>query len=671
VIASITVLARSITLFLLPSATSFLRQPAWVTKLVRTIRPFTNAIIAILWIVIRVFYSGHLDSKGQELSWSNAACSTTTSSSSSSSNSSSENTSCSFEYFKPTQYGLFDLLQLYFQSVSNHLVNFARDDGTNSTTIVNYIKAKMVSNICLYLNDFLGIVLVVTLVRYCQKLRHYSLQEWKDDSIQCIFAFANKYIPVVRNGLLKEEEKMEVALKKSLWKHRGEVTKVLPKEGKNIQDLLNDLKNKSTMENETWQKGFVSGAVYGGDKKHTDLLNQVYSLYSLSNPLHPDIWPSITQCEAEVISMTANLLNGGDKNVVGSMTSGGTESIIMAVRAHLRLYGEDRGIEYPEIISGHTAHAGLNKACEMFGIRLVQIPCGESTGYRLDPNQVERYMNSNVIMIYSSAPCYPQGVIDPIDELSSIALKYDIGLHVDACLGGFILPFAKMMNYEIPDYDFTCPGVTSISADTHKYGYASKGTSVVLYRNKTLRRAQFFNYAKWSGGLYSTPTIAGSRAGALIACAWVSLLSIGENGFKNRVKQIMDATTDIASRVANINGLKLLGCDTRPQVMIVCFTSEKGYNLNIYQVAEYMNSRGWNLNSLQNPSSIHLCVTLNTVGHEEQFVTDLKNVVNQLLSNPPEKMEGSSAAIYGATGSMPPGPVNELLKVYTDVTLSC
>lgn len=171
--------------------------------------------------------------------------------------------------------------------------------------------------------------------------------------------------------------------------------------------------------------------------------------------------------------------------------------------------------------------------------------------------------------------------------------------------------------------------------------------------------------------MYSTPTIAGSRAGALIACAWVSLVSIGENGFKNRVKLIMDTTIDIASAVANIRGLKLLGCDPLPQAMIVCFTSANGNDLNIYQVAEHMNSRGWNLNSLQNPASIHLCVTLNTVGHNDRFVKDLTYVVDELLRNPPNKMEGSSAAIYGATASMPPGPVNDLLKVYTDVTLSC
>lgn len=247
---------------------------------------------------------------------------------------------------------------------------------------------------------------------------------------------------------------------------------------------VQNLTLRAEQENQIWKDGLVSGAVYGGEQSHNEMLNAVYGLYSLSNPLHPDIWPSISQCEAEVISMTSNLLNGGDTNVVGSMTSGGTESIIMAVRAHLKFYGKKRGIASPEIISGDTAHAGLNKACEMFGIRLIQVPCNEDTNYRIDAKEVEKRMSMNVIMIYSSAPSYPQGVIDPIGPLSDIAVKYGIGLHVDACLGGFVLPFARMMDYGIPIFDFEWPGVTSISADTHKYGYASKGTSVILYRNK-------------------------------------------------------------------------------------------------------------------------------------------------------------------------------------------
>jgi len=299
----------------------------------------------------------------------------------------------------------------------------------------------------------------------------------------------------------------------------------------------------------------------------------------------------------------------------------------------------------------------------------------------VNPKQVKRFMNSNVIMIYASAPSFPQGVIDPIEDLSKIATKYDIGLHVDACLGGFVLPFARDLGYTLPKFDFACEGVTSMSADTHKYGYASKGTSVLLYRHKKLRRCQYFSYSKWTGGLYATPTIAGSRAGALIACAWASLVTIGESGFQDRVKLIMDTCKEIAVGVSNIDGLRLLG--GMPEAMIVCFGPEIASNLdgndgsdpisslNIYQVAEEMTKKGWSLNSLQNPPSVHLCVTLKTVEHKDTFLTDLKNVVEVLHQDTSGSKPQGSAAVYGMAGTMPAGPVNELLKLYTDITLSC
>lgn len=172
--------------------------------------------------------------------------------------------------------------------------------------------------------------------------------------------------------------------------------------------------------------------------------------------------------------------------------------IMLAIRAHLNYYGKRRGIAFPELICCSTAHAAVDKACDVFGIRKVCIPCDPNT-FTLSSNQVRSRITSNTILIYASAPCYPQGVIDPIEQLGQLALEYSFGLHVDACLGGFILPFCKPLGYEIPKFDFECPGVTSMSVDTHKYGYASKGTSVVLYRTKELRHGQYFSYSKWSG----------------------------------------------------------------------------------------------------------------------------------------------------------------------------
>jgi glutamate/tyrosine decarboxylase-like PLP-dependent enzyme len=559
--------------------------------------------------------------------------------------------------------GLLDICyRFYFDLQSELLMRI-----TKMTDV--WIFHEMLSFLFLFLNDIMGIFLIHSLIQFMQTLRRTSIIELKDDFVQKSFELAKEYVPMVKRELIKEEAKLEADLKKKMWKNRTIVTKILPKEGANSELVLESLKARVSKENSKWNEGKVSGAVYSGENFLTMLHKQVFGLYSLSNPLHVDIWPSICQCEAEVISMTVNLLNGGDSEICGAVTSGGTESIVLSVRAHLQEYGVKRGIKYPEIIAGDTAHAGLDKACDMFHIRLIKIPCDERTGYQLDYKEVEKRMSSDVIMIYASAPSYPQGVIDPIEYLGKIATKYNVGFHVDACLGGFILPFARMMDYDIPKFDFECAGVTSMSADTHKYGYACKGTSVILYRNKILRRAQYFSYAKWTGGIYGTPTIAGSRNGALIVCAWTSLVALGEEGFKQRSKMILEATKEIALGIEKIKGVRALG--GHPKAMVCCFASDNE-NLDIYEVGDEMSELGWSLNSLQNPASIHICVTLSTVPHITKFLQDLeKSVIKCARHKEGKRHNGGTAAMYGMTGTLPKGPVNELVNAYTDINLSC
>jgi len=207
-----------------------------------------------------------------------------------------------------------------------------------------------------------------------------------------------------------------------------------------------------------------------------------------------------------------------------------------------------------------------------------------------------------------------------------------------------------------------------MSCDTHKYGYATKGTSVVLYRNRALRQAQYFAYPQWTGGLYATPTIAGSRSGGVLACAWASLVALGESGFSSRAKTIMETAQYIAEKVASIDGLYLLGGP--PKAMVVCFGSKE---FDIYRVGDAMSKRGWSLNTLQRPSCIHLCVTLQTVPHADKFVSELQSVVQEIKLEGNQGNEGKkegNAAVYGLAGSLPPGPVASLLKIYTDATLT-
>ncbi|MCF6243073.1 MAG: pyridoxal-dependent decarboxylase, partial [Bacteroidales bacterium] len=270
-------------------------------------------------------------------------------------------------------------------------------------------------------------------------------------------------------------------------------------------------------------------------------------------------------------------------------------------------------------------------------------------------------VNKNTVVIAGSAPSFPHGIIDPIEEMSEIARKRKIGFHTDACLGGFVLPWAEKLGYEIPLFDFRLPGVTSMSADTHKYGYAAKGTSVVLYRNLNLRHYQFYTTADWPGGLYFSPTFAGSRPGALSAACWATLVSVGEKGYLDATERIMKTAETIKKGIDEIPELYILG----NPLWVIAFGSKE---LDVYKVLDAMTSRGWSLNGLHKPSAVHIAITLRHTqsGVAERFVKDLKEAVTEVKAQP--KTEGGMAPVYGLAASIPfSGAVDDLLKRYLDI----
>jgi glutamate/tyrosine decarboxylase-like PLP-dependent enzyme len=533
------------------------------------------------------------------------------------------------------------------------------------------------------LQDVLGILLLVSACRLMYIIYHFSWAETKEKLEDSIFEWAKDHVSAVSNYLEKETQKMTPGMEESLGKAPFVKSRLLslPSQGRPASGVLEELSSHASKENLHWKAGKMSGTVYTDDEAHIQFMNQIYGLYSVANVLHPGVWPRLNQCEAELVAMTSDLLHNTDG--AGCTTSGGTESIMLAIKAHLVYYGKRRGIVHPELICGSTAHAAVDKACESFGIRKVCIDCNDgsiSNSYTLHPSQVERYITSNTIMIYASAPCYPQGTIDPIEELGLVAQDYDIGLHVDACLGGFVLPFCSEL---FPKFDFSVKGVTSMSTDTHKFGYAPKGTSLVLYRDHALRHAQYFCYAHWTGGMYATPTFAGSRPSALVGCAWASLVSIGKEGYQARTQQILRASSKIAEGIQyGIPELSILG-NQRPS-MIVCIGSSTSSSsspddndpnpnpnggVDIYRVADAMKERGWDLNSLQHPASIHVCVTLALAPQAELFLTDLKEAVAQVEKEDPSHSQKGTAGMYGLAGSVPEGPVNDFLRSFLDLSL--
>jgi len=478
-----------------------------------------------------------------------------------------------------------------------------------------------------------------------------------------------KAVPRVRDLLSKETDSLLSELEGDLKPYRGKMVAYdhLPLTGRSREEVLKELQALQAQEEARWREGKVSGAVYNGDEGHIDFLNRVYSLHSQSNPLHADLWPSATKFEAEVIAMTASMLGAEAANagrpaanhICGSMSSGGTESIMLAIKTYRDWAREKKGITKPEMVAPSSAHPAFDKAAHYFGVKLVRVPVGPD--YRADVAATKKAVNRNTIVIIGSAPGFPHGVIDPIAELSELARRKRIGFHTDACLGGFVLPFARKLGFEVPPFDFRLPGVTSISVDTHKFGYAAKGSSVVLYRGTELRSHQYFTATDWPGGIYFSPTFSGSRPGALIATAWASLVSMGEQGYLEATRRILETAAAIKQGIRAIPELHVLG----DPLFVIAFGSEA---VDVFKVMERMSERGWSLNGLHKPAAVHLCVTLRHAqpGVADRFLEDLRAAVEQVKANPGEK--GTMAPVYGMAASVPfRGLVSDLLKKYMDL----
>jgi sphinganine-1-phosphate aldolase len=473
-------------------------------------------------------------------------------------------------------------------------------------------------------------------------------------------------VPYVKELIEGEYRELASEMQDSLHPYDDdyEVMSRIPEEGRDRDEILSEMRSLSELEDGRWKAGLVSGAVYHGGKEHVDFLNEVYAVNSQTNPLHSDLWPRIAKYEAEIVSMTARMLNGpaaaawSGEAVSGVVTSGGTESIMLAVKAY-----RDHALKYlkikkPEIVVPSSAHAAFDKAAECFDMRIKHINVGKD--YRADVKAMRKALTSETVLLVGSAPCFPHGVIDPIEELAGLALERGIGFHTDACLGGFMLPFAEALGYDVPPFDFRVAGVTSMSADTHKYGYAPKGTSVVLYAHEELMHCQYFKTTTWPGGVYFTPTFAGSRPGSLIAGCWASMVAMGRSGYVESARAVLATADEIKAGITDIPGIELLG----EPLWVIAFTSTDS---GVYEVVERMSDRGWNLNTLQNPPAAHLCITLahareNIAG---KFLADLREASAEARGKGVDGEE--KTALYGLATTFPDKRlVDRGLDIYMD-----
>jgi len=369
-----------------------------------------------------------------------------------------------------------------------------------------------------------------------------------------------------------------------------------------------------------WRDGRVFSLVFHAGDETREIAQRAYDLFFAENGLNPTAFPSLRKFETDVVAMVASLL-GGDGAIVGNMTSGGTESILVAVKAardyFRKLHPE---IKTPEMIAPVTAHPAFDKAAHYFDVKLVKTPV--TADFHADPEATRAALTPNTILLVGSAPQYAHGVVDPIRELGEIAREKNILLHVDACVGGMMLPFVRQLGYAIPAFDFAVPGVTSLSVDLHKYGYAAKGASVILYRPRALRRAMMYATTEWPGGIYASPTMLGTRPGGAIAAAWAVLNYLGADGYLYIANVVMKTVELLRAGIAQIDDVKILG---NPDMSVMALASD---TLDIYQVGDELTARGWHLDRQQFPPSLHLTVHYAHAQSAEQFLYALQDAVN-------------------------------------------
>jgi glutamate/tyrosine decarboxylase-like PLP-dependent enzyme len=425
---------------------------------------------------------------------------------------------------------------------------------------------------------------------------------------------------------------------------RYPVNRTLPDAGRPREEILAELRAMATEEDASWETGRCSGTMYCGDHEHYGFLNEAFGLFAHVNALQRDMCPSATKFEGEIIAMVLDLMHAeavDDGTPAGMVTSGGTGSILHAVLAYREHAAKHRGIRHPNLVKPETAHPAFDKACHLLGVELRTVPVVPATTLA-DVGAMRAQLDADTIAIVGSACNYGYGTIDPIAELGTLALEHEVGLHVDGCLGGFILPFGEELGYDVPPFDFRVPGVTSISLDTHKYGYAFKGSSTLVFRDKAYRNAQYFHLVGWSGGKYMSPGIEGSRSGGLLASTWASLVRFGRDGYLEHARSIFATADTMKAAVRSHPELRIIGNPT----FCFSFTSDE---FDIYHVADSMSGAGWRFNGQQYPNAIHMAVTnpQTQPGVTDAFAADLAAGVEYAKAKHAAGEPAFLSALYG------------------------
>ncbi len=410
-----------------------------------------------------------------------------------------------------------------------------------------------------------------------------------------------------------------------------------------------------------WRSGRAFAYTFDAGREIEDVAKRAFAMFMSENALDPTVYPSLLRFENEIVSMARSHL-GGDDRVVGNFTSGGTESILLAVKAARDWARVNRpAATEPEMILPITGHAAFHKAAHYFGIKIV--PCPVDDGFRADANAMRKLINKNTILLVGSASSYAHGVVDPIAELGAMAEAHGVWLHVDSCIGGFLLPYFRRLGAKVPEFDFRVSGVSSISMDLHKYAFCPKGASVVLYRNKDLRQYQLFACSDWTGYTMINTTVQSTKSGGPMAAAWAVLQFIGDSGYLEIARKLLKARDQIIEGIRGIEGLSVMG---DPEMCLVAFTSNK---LNVFSLGDAMRDRGWYVqpqlafeNSREN---LHLSINPSNVPIVSELLKDLGECSKTVatLPDPAVELDTQINALAALFSSLGPSKLGEQLPM--------
>ena len=483
--------------------------------------------------------------------------------------------------------------------------------------------------------------------------------KWKFFLLICLFYFKKHYKYILfylysktKKGHALIEDKKEKAkqiIKNDLFRtnfaHNYEKLPWYGIQNEEMDKILTDRKNNVNSR--------ISGCVYSCDVDLEYKIKNISNKFLYSNPLHPDIYPGLIKMESEVIKMVGDLFDL-PKEGGGNITTGGTESTILALKAYKKMYNSKRWFKLlkPEVLCTKTVHAAVNKACELLDLKMVYVELDENN--IMDINDLYWKISPQTCVIIGSAPCFPYGLIDPIKAIGELAKQYNIPFHVDACLGGFIIQYDINLKLTFND------NIQSISVDPHKYGLAPKGSSLLLWKDRSMKKYQYFVAADWTGGLYASVSLPGSRVGSQIATTWAALLFNGNANYKAMSRKIKNKTINFAEELRQIPNFEVIGW---PNVNVVAFYNTK---YSVAQLSKFLKRQNWNINILQNPLCLHICITPKNVKYIDMLLLSLKKFNDEPVC---KNTDEDITAIYGMAAEIPDKSIiTTLVNYYLDMT---